>query len=200
MAYDKERVTIGITCFLERLIMKLIPDDELQALLVPHIRDVPDFPKPGILFKDITTLLKEPKILKLTLDQMALRFQDQGIDHVVGIESRGFIFGTPLAFLLNAGFVPVRKAGKLPSATYRKEYALEYGTDVLEIHKDAIQPGDKVLICDDLLATGGTAAAALAMLEELGAQVVGALFAIELTFLKGREKIPNCKTVSLIQY
>jgi len=180
--------------------MNLIPDNELEELLKPHIRDIPDFPKPGILFKDITTLLREPEMLRISLEQMALRFQNMDIQHVVGIESRGFILGTPLAYLLKAGFVPVRKAGKLPGATYRKEYALEYGSDVLEIHQDAIQPGEKVLLCDDLLATGGTARATLEMLEELGANVVGSVFAIELLFLNGREKLSNCKTVSLIKY
>jgi adenine phosphoribosyltransferase len=180
--------------------MKLIPDEELEALLKPHIRDIPDFPKPGILFKDITTLLKNPTILAMALEQMALRFENQGIVHVVGMESRGFIFGTPLAYLLKTSFVPVRKPGKLPGPTFSKVYELEYGTDTLEIHKDAIKPGEKVLICDDLLATGGTAAATLELLQDLGADVIGALFAIELTFLKGREKLPNCKTVSLIKY
>lgn len=180
--------------------MNLIPDDELQNLLLPHIRDIPDFPKPGILFKDITTLLKQPQALRLVLEQMAVRFAHESIDHVVGIESRGFILGTPLAYLLNAGFVPVRKSGKLPGSTYRKSYALEYGTDTLEIHQDAITPGERVLLCDDLLATGGTARATLEMLQELGATVVGSVFAIELSFLNGREKLADCKTVSLIRY
>ena len=177
-----------------------IPDQELEAQLKAHIRDIPDFPKPGILFKDITPLLRQPEMLRLALEQMAARFQDQPIDHVVGIESRGFILGTPLALLLQAGFVPVRKAGKLPAETFRKHYDLEYGTDTLEIHRDAIQPGDRVLLCDDLLATGGTARATLEMLAEMGAEVVGSVFAIELTFLNGRENLPPCKTVSLIRY
>lgn len=177
-----------------------LPADELHDRLSAYIRDVPDFPKPGINFKDITTLLKDPAGLKLLVDQMAARCQDLGIDQVVGIESRGFILGVPLAYLLGTGFVLVRKAGKLPAATYRKEYALEYGTDVLEIHQDALQPGQKVLLVDDLLATGGTAEAAIALLQDIGAEVVAALFAIELTFLNGQEKLTPCKTISLIQY
>lgn len=177
----------------------LLPASELEAQLKAHIRDVPDFPKPGILFKDITTLLKKPEILKLMAEQMALKYQGQQIDYIAGIESRGFILGMPLAYLLGAGFVPVRKAGKLPAATYRIEYALEYGSDILEVHQDAIEPGAKVLMVDDLLATGGTAAASLQLLRECKADVVEALFAIELAFLKGREKL-DCKTHSLITY
>lgn len=180
--------------------MSLIPDDELQTLLIPHIRDIPDFPQAGILFKDITPLLRQPDLFRLTLEQMALRFSQAHVDRVVGIESRGFILGAPLAYLLQAGFVPVRKSGKLPGETHSKTYALEYGTDTLEIHQDAIVPGERVLLCDDLLATGGTARATLELLQELGAQVVGCVFVIELTFLKGREKLSNCKTVSLIRY
>lgn len=177
-----------------------IPAQELEAMLKAHIRDVPDFPKPGILFKDITTLLKDPQGLRLIAEQMAVRFRDQHIDYVVGIESRGFILGMPIAYLLNCGFVPVRKPGKLPAATYRREYALEYGTDALEIHKDAVEPGKRVVIVDDLLATGGTAAAAIELLSETQAEVVAAMFAIELEFLQGREKLTPCKTISLIKY
>jgi len=174
--------------------------EELEKKLSIHIRDVPDFPKPGIVFKDITTLLKEPAALKLMAEQMALMFEGQQFDYVVGIESRGFILGMPLAYLLGIGFVPVRKAGKLPAATFRKEYALEYGTDVLEVHQDAIQKGQRVLLVDDLLATGGTAEATLSLLHDMGAEVDTAIFAIELTFLNGREKLAPCKTISLIKY
>lgn len=177
-----------------------LPAQELADRLKAHIRDVQDFPKPGIVFKDITTLLKNPEALKLMIDQMALMFKDEHIDYVAGIESRGFILGMPLAYLLNAGFVPVRKPGKLPAKTHRREYALEYGTDALEIHVDAIEPGKRVLLVDDLLATGGTAAAAISMLKDLEADLVAAIFAIELGFLNGREKLSSCKTISLITY
>lgn len=177
-----------------------IPAQELESMLRAHIRDVPDFPKPGILFKDITTLLKDPQGLRLIVEQMALPFQNQQIDYIVGIESRGFILGMPIAYLLGCGFVPVRKPGKLPAATYRREYALEYGSDALEIHQDAVQRGQRVVIVDDLLATGGTAAAAIELMGETGADVVAAIFAIELEFLKGREKLTPCKTISLIKY
>ena len=176
-----------------------MPAQELEDKLKAHIRDVPDFPKPGIVFKDITTLLRDADALRLLVEQMALPFQNQGISQVVGIESRGFILGVPMAYLLGAGFVPVRKPGKLPAHTLRREYALEYGTDSLEIHADALKPGQRVLVVDDLLATGGTAAAALSLLADLEADVVAAVFAIELGFLKGREKL-SCKTTSLIQY
>jgi adenine phosphoribosyltransferase len=164
------------------------------------IRDVPDFPKKGIIFKDITTLLKDPKALRCTVDLMADRYKNEQIDQVIGIESRGFIFGSPLAYHINAGFIPVRKPGKLPSVTERISYDLEYGTDSLEIHKDALQPGQKVLIVDDLLATGGTAAAVAKLVEKLNAEVVGLGFIIELTFLNGREKLKGHKVHSLIQY
>lgn len=164
------------------------------------IRDVPDFPKKGIIFKDITTLLKDPKALRFTVDLMADRYKNEKIDQVIGIESRGFIFGSPLAYHINAGFIPVRKPGKLPSITERISYDLEYGTDSLEIHRDALEPGQKVLIVDDLLATGGTAAAVARLVEKLEAEVVGLGFIIELTFLKGREKLAGHKVHSLIQY
>jgi adenine phosphoribosyltransferase len=174
--------------------------EELEAQLKTYIRDVPDFPKPGIVFKDITTLLKDPHGLKLIVDAMADLFQGQSVDQVVGIESRGFILGMPLAYLLGCGFVPVRKPGKLPAATYRREYELEYGSDALEIHQDAIQAGQRVILVDDLLATGGTAQAALSMLQDLKADVLAAVFAIELSFLNGREKLTPCKAISLITY
>lgn len=177
-----------------------LPAQELESRLKEHIRDVADFPKPGIVFKDITTLLKDAAALRLLVEQMALPFKDQKIEQVVGIESRGFILGMPLAYLLGCGFVPVRKPGKLPAKTHRREYALEYGTDALEIHIDAIAPGQRVLLVDDLLATGGTAAAAVSMLQEMQAEVVSAVFAIELSFLKGREKLTPCQAISLITY
>ncbi|MBN1780496.1 adenine phosphoribosyltransferase [bacterium] len=155
------------------------------------IRDVPDFPKQGILFKDITTLLKDRQALKEAIDRMCAPYRDMEIDQIVGIESRGFIFGTAMAMALNAGFVPIRKPGKLPAETEREEYALEYGTDAIEIHRDAIKPGDRVLIVDDLLATGGTASAAVKLIKKLGGRVTGACFLVELIFLNGRQKLGN---------
>jgi adenine phosphoribosyltransferase len=171
-----------------------------EAQLKEYIRDVADFPKSGIVFKDITPLLKSPEALKLILKAMVEVCEKDMPDYIAGIESRGFILGMPLALELNVGFVPVRKAGKLPAATYRQEYTLEYGTDVLEIHKDAIEPGKKVWVIDDLLATGGTAEATLKLLAQSGADVLGMLFAIELNFLNGREKLAPCKTISLMKY
>lgn len=180
--------------------LKEIPDTELEALLKAHIRDVPDFPKPGILFKDITPLLQNAEALKLMVEQMAVRFQKENIDYVAGIESRGFILGMPLAYELGVGFIPIRKAGKLPAETYKQEYALEYGTDTIEMHCDALENGQRILLIDDLLATGGTAAAALSLLDKAGADLVAAVFAIELTFLKGIERLGSCKSLSLIKY
>ena len=164
------------------------------------IRDVPDFPKQGIIFKDITTLLKNPEALRCTVDLLAEHYKDQKIDQVVAIESRGFIFGSPLAYHIGAGFIPVRKPGKLPSLTERISYDLEYGTDSLEIHRDAVEPGQTVLIVDDLLATGGTAAAVAQLMEKLQAKVAGFAFVIELTFLNGRKRLTNYEAHSLIQY
>ncbi len=164
------------------------------------IRDIPDFPVEGILFRDITTLLQDPKGLNYVIDQMAETFAAQSIDYVAGIESRGFIFGTPLACRLDAGFVPIRKPGKLPAAVHAMEYELEYGTDRLEIHQDAFAPGSRVLIVDDLLATGGTAAAAAQLVEKTGSELIGFSFIIELTDLAGRQKLPSCPVQSLIQY
>jgi len=170
--------------------------------LKKHIREVPDFPKPGILFYDITTLLQHPLALRQTVDRFVWLFADRHIDKVVGIESRGFMFGPIVAYDLNAGFVPVRKPGKLPYQKIRETYDLEYGSDSLEMHKDAIQPGEHVLIVDDLVATGGTALAVSRMVESLGGQVAGFGFIIELTFLDGRQKIEAAghNLVSLIQY
>lgn len=164
------------------------------------IRDVPDFPKEGIIFKDITTLLKEPEVFKNVIDLMAANYSDRKIDRIVAIESRGFIFGSALAYQLGTGFVPVRKPKKLPSKIEREEYALEYGTDVLEIHVDALEPGEQVLIVDDLLATGGTAAASARLVEKLKANVAGLVFLIELTFLNGRDKLKGYDIHALIQY
>lgn len=168
--------------------------------LKEKIRVIDDFPTKGISFKDITTLLKDADSLKNCINQMADRFKGIQIDMVVGPESRGFIFATPLAYLLNTGFVPVRKPGKLPAETISYEYSLEYGTDKLEMHQDSIKPGQKVLIVDDLLATGGTMYAAAKLVEKLGGEVIGLGFLIELEDLNGREKLKGYKVESLIQY
>jgi len=165
-----------------------------------YIRDVPDFPKKGIVFKDITPLLKDGQALQYALTSLSERFRDRGIDKVVGIESRGYIFAPAIAIHLKAGFVPVRKPGKLPWKTVAEEYALEYGKDRLEIHTDAIAPGERVLIVDDLLATGGTASATRRLIERLEGNVVGAGFLVELTFLEGRGRLPGVDIVSLIDY
>lgn len=164
------------------------------------IRVIEDFPAKGISFKDITTLLKDSEALNECINQMADRFKDVQVDLVVGPESRGFIFATPLAYLLKTGFVPVRKPGKLPAETISYEYSLEYGTDKLEIHSDSIVPGQKVLIVDDLLATGGTMYAAAKLVEKLGGEVVGLGFLIELKDLNGRDKLDGYKVESLVQY
>ena len=165
-----------------------------------YCRDVPDFPKKGIIFKDITVLLKEPAKFSEAIDRIAQRYVGKGIDIVASIESRGFIIGAALAYKLGAGFVPVRKKGKLPWQTIGCTYELEYGTDTLEIHQDAIKPGQKVLIVDDLIATGGTAGAVVSLVEQLGGKIHGLAFLIELTFLKGREKIKKYPVFSLIKY
>lgn len=164
------------------------------------IRDIPDFPKKGILFKDITTLLKDKKALKASIDLLAKQFGKKGVKYVVGIESRGFIFGTALAYKLGAGFIPVRKKGKLPSKVRSVTYALEYGTDTLEIHQDALKKGDKVVIVDDLLATGGTVSAAAKLVAASGARIVGVGFIIELAFLNGRKKLKGRPVYSVVQY
>lgn len=164
------------------------------------IRDIPDFPQPGILFRDITPLLQDARAFRQALEGMAEPFRNAGIEQVIGVESRGFIFGAPLALLLNAGFVPVRKFGKLPAETIHVEYALEYGSNTVEIHTDAIKPGQKVLIVDDLLATGGTVSAALELVERLGGKVAGIAFLVELTFLQGRQRLQGHEVFSLLQY
>ena len=164
-----------------------------------YIRDVPDFPKPGILFKDITPLLRSPDALGAACDALAEPYRNAGVSNVVAIESRGFIFGSCVARSLGAGFVPIRKPGKLPWTTRRNEYKLEYGSDVLEIHDDALSADDRVVIIDDVLATGGTAAAAAALVKEFGAKLVGTGFVIELDFLEGRKKL-DVPVHSLIRY
>jgi adenine phosphoribosyltransferase len=164
------------------------------------IREVPDFPKPGVNFYDITTLLKDPLGLRAVIDGLSGRYQHEKIDKVIGIEARGFIFAPAVAYALKAGFVPVRKPGKLPAATERVEYKLEYGTDALEIHLDAISKGERVLIVDDVLATGGTARAVSDMVQTLGGEVAGLGFVIELDFLSGRDKLPGMSIQSLVRY
>jgi len=168
--------------------------------LKEKIRVIDGFPVDGISFKDITTLLKDAGALNECINQLAEKFKDVDVDLIVGPESRGFIFATPLAYLMKTGFVPVRKPGKLPAETIGYEYALEYGIDLLEIHKDSIQPGQKVLIVDDLLATGGTMFAAAKLVEKLGGEVVGLGFVIELEDLNGRERLSNYKVESLVKY
>jgi adenine phosphoribosyltransferase len=164
------------------------------------VRTVPDFPKPGILFYDITTLLKDPRGFAQLIDALAAHYIGQDIDLVLGIEARGFIFGPALAYRLNAGFVPVRKPRKLPAPTAKVTYDLEYGTDSLEIHLDAIQPGQRVIIVDDLLATGGTMDATVKLVRQLGGEIAGLGFAVELDFLKGRSKFPEFDVFSLLHY
>lgn len=168
--------------------------------LKAYIREVPDFPKPGILFYDITTLLQHPLALRMTVDRFVWFFAQKRIDKVVGIESRGFIFAPTVAYNLNAGFVPVRKPGKLPYHSAKQDYDLEYGTDSIEMHNDAVKPGEHVLIVDDLIATGGTALAAAKLVESLGGKVAGFGFLVELTFLPGRQKLQGYEVESLIQY
>ena len=168
--------------------------------LAKMIRDVPDFPVKGILFKDITTLIQDPVALKNAIDRMAKPYKGKAIDLVAAIESRGFIFGAPLAYNLGAGFVPVRKPNKLPADTISASYTLEYGTNTLELHKDAVKPGQKVLLVDDLLATGGSARAAATLIEQLGGEVVGIVFLIDLTFLNGIENLKGYDVKSIIQF
>ena len=164
------------------------------------IREIPDFPKPGLLFYDITTLLKDAPAYKEAIDLMLAPYKDERIDIVVGMESRGFIFSSAMAYQLNAGLVPVRKLGKLPAETITVEYALEYGSNTLEIHRDAIEPGQKVLIVDDLLATGGTVKGTIELIERLKGEVVGLAFLVELDFLKGRDRLDGRRVTSVIKY
>jgi adenine phosphoribosyltransferase len=166
----------------------------------PLIREVPDFPKPGILFYDITPLLKDQLVFQHILDDLTGQYKTANIAKVVGIESRGFIFGSPLAYQLHAGFVPVRKPGKLPADVYEVKYNLEYGTNSLAVHRDAIEVGERVLVVDDLLATGGTASATVHLIQQLGGTIVGVVFLVELLSLKGRQKLDGCDVYSLIAY
>lgn len=168
--------------------------------LKKYIREIPDYPKPGILFYDLTTLLKDKKGFHMLVDCLCEHYAGRTVDVVVGVEARGFIFAPALAYRLGAGFVPVRKPKKLPGKTSSVTYDLEYGTDTLEIHQDAIEPGQNVIISDDLLATGGTAAATVQLVQKLGGHVAGAAFAVELTFLNGRAKLPGLDVFSLIRY
>src|SRR5690348_698216 len=175
-------------------------DAEQTAWLKGYIRDIPDYPQPGILFRDITPLLQDARALQFSIDKLAERYRGAGIDVVVGIESRGFIFGTPLAYLLGVGFVPIRKKGKLPADTISIQYDLEYGTNVLEIHTDALRSGQRVLVVDDLLATGGTTEGTVRLVESLGARVVSLAFLIELTALQGRSRLPGHDVFALLSY
>ena len=170
--------------------------DELRA----KIREIPDFPKPGILFYDITTLLKDPVAYRAAIDAMLAPYAGQQVDIVVGMESRGFIFSAPMAYQIGAGLVPVRKLGKLPAETISVEYALEYGSNTLEVHRDAIEPGQKVLIVDDLLATGGTVQGTVELVQRLRGDIVGLAFLVELTFLKGRDRLADRPVSAVIQY
>ncbi|MBA2372889.1 MAG: adenine phosphoribosyltransferase [Chloroflexi bacterium] len=170
--------------------------EELRA----KIREIPDFPKPGILFYDITTLLKDPVAFKESIDLMLEPYRDERVDLVVGMESRGFIFSAPMAYLLDAGLVLVRKLGKLPADSITVEYALEYGSNTLEIHRDSIEPGQRVLIVDDLLATGGTVKGTIELVERLQGEVVGLAFLVELEFLKGRDRLEGRRVTSVVKY
>lgn len=172
--------------------------ESTKEYLLSVIRNIPDFPKPGIQFKDITTLLADPKALKLTTDLLTEPYQNERVDVVVGLESRGFLFGTNLAQCLGASFVPVRKPGKLPAKTISESYELEYGTDQLEMHADAIKKGDRVIIHDDLIATGGSASAAKKLVERLGGEIIGYSFIMELSFLNGRENLNHQKVESIL--
>ncbi|MCL4813771.1 MAG: adenine phosphoribosyltransferase [Vicinamibacteraceae bacterium] len=174
----------------------MVEADSLKAM----IREVPDFPKAGILFYDITTLLRDPVGFRDAVEAVAAPFAERPIDIVVGVESRGFILGAAVADRLGAGFVPVRKPGKLPSATVRIDYALEYGSDSLEVHSDAVAPGQRVLIVDDLLATGGTARATVDLMKRLGADVLAVAFLVELTFLHGRQRLDDVEVATVLQY
>lgn len=173
--------------------------DRIQ-LVQNQIREIPDFPQKGILFYDITPILSHPRALSTANDLLAEPYGSSGVSKVVGMESRGFIFGVPVAERLSAGFVPVRKPGKLPAQTIREEYQLEYGMDCLEMHRDALSADDKVLIVDDLLATGGTAEATVRLVRSTGAHIVGVAFVIELAFLSGKSKLPDLDVTSLIVY
>ncbi|MDP9388913.1 MAG: adenine phosphoribosyltransferase [Actinomycetota bacterium] len=175
----------------------MVPD---AAWLKEHIRDIPDFPRPGVVFKDITPLLADAGAFAFVTDALSGRFAGAGVDKVLAVEARGFIVGAPLAHRFHAGFVPCRKAGKLPWEVEKEEYVLEYGTDLLEVHRDAVATGEGVLVVDDVLATGGTASAAVRLVERLGGTVVGLAFVIELAFLGGRARLAGRDAVSLLVY
>lgn len=164
------------------------------------IREVPDWPKKGILFYDVTTLLKRADRFREAIDALIYPYRERKVDLVAGVEARGFIFAPTVAYALGAGFIPVRKPGKLPAATHKATYDLEYGTDSLEIHRDAVEPGQRVLIVDDLIATGGTAKAVAELIEQMGGKVVGLAFLVELEFLNGRQKLPQYEVTSLLKY
>ena len=177
-----------------------MPNEQAQATIADSIRSIPGFPKPGIVFRDITTLLKDHRRFAEAVDGLAAPFAAVGVDKVASVEARGFIFGAALALRLNAGFVPIRKPGKLPADVLRREYALEYGSDAVEIHRDAISPKDRILVHDDLLATGGTIHAACSLIEDLGGLIVGVSFLVELTFLNGRQRLGSYPVHSLVRY
>ncbi|MGB7054203.1 MAG: adenine phosphoribosyltransferase [bacterium] len=168
--------------------------------LKKYIRDIPDFPQKGVMFRDITTLLKEPEPFKYVIDTIVDKYKNEKIAKLVSVEARGYIFGGAIAYILNCGFVPVRKPGKLPAETVSLEYTLEYGKNTIEIHKDAIDPGESVLVFDDVLATGGTVQATCKLIEQLGGKVVGCVFISDLTYLKGSEKLKDYEVFSLVQY
>jgi len=177
----------------------VIDTGALQGL-TQKIRDIPDFPQKGIVFKDITPLLHDARSFKLAVDAMAQPYQHSSIDLVVGIEARGFIMGAALAYILDAGLIPLRKPGKLPFETHRMSYTLEYGSAELEIHRDAIQPGQRVILVDDLLATGGTMRASVDLVRTLAAEIIGVSFLVELSFLEGRKRLQDCQVTSLLTY
>jgi adenine phosphoribosyltransferase len=168
--------------------------------LKSRIRDIPDFPEKGVLFRDVTTLLQDPAAFRQVIDQMTEHFRGSNATHICAVEARGYIFGAPLAYNLDLGFIPVRKPGKLPYDTISQAYELEYGKNVLELHRDAVGPGDRVLVIDDLIATGGSSRATAQLIEKLGAEVAGFGFVIELGFLKGREALEGYEVYSLLQY
>ena len=172
----------------------------VEKTLKEKIRDLPDWPQQGVIFRDITTLLKDPQGLKIAIDGMVDAVSDLDFDTVVAVESRGFIFGTAMAYRMGKGFVPVRKPGKLPAKTISQSYKLEYGEDTIEMHQDALEPGSKVLVVDDLIATGGSAQATAKLIKQLGAKVAGFIFLIELTFLNGKEKLEGYEVRSIIKY
>jgi len=189
-----------LTCVSQGIKKILILGECMTDSIKAKIRTIPDWPKKNIMFRDITTLLKDPEGFKETIDTLVERYKDKKIDMVVGIESRGFILGAPIAYLLGCGFVPIRKPGKLPGECISESYTLEYGTDTIEMHKDAIKPSDRVLIVDDLLATGGTISAARNLIKKVKGEIVECVFIVELTDLKGRDKIKGENIYSLIQF